>query len=143
MTADRPLRAHRLFLAGDLARELGRVCDGVRLLRAAQQTGLLPAEHAMASFHLESADSNWSGSTTIHDFARIAHQLVDSGEGERALQALSVVAVRAYWERLDDETRQIPIVTYTTEYEGQEPEQEDTEPSETEMFAPQPVIRMN
>ena len=45
--------------------------------------------------------------------------------------------------KLDDETRQIPIVTYTTEYEGQEPEQEETEPAETEMFAPQPVIRMN
>ena len=45
--------------------------------------------------------------------------------------------------KLDDETRHIPIVTYTTEYEGQEPEQEETEPAETEMFAPQPVIRMN
>jgi DNA-binding CsgD family transcriptional regulator len=98
-------RAQRLYLAGDLARELGRSTDGVRLLRTAQQIGLPAAEHAMASFHLEIAESTWSGSATIRDFARIARELADSGEGERALQALGTIAVRAYWERLDDETR--------------------------------------
>jgi DNA-binding CsgD family transcriptional regulator len=98
-------RAQRLYLAGDLARELGRSSDGVRLLRAAQQIGLPAAEHAMASFHLEIAESTWSGSATIRDFGRIARHLADSGEGERALEALATVAVRAYWERLDEETR--------------------------------------
>jgi DNA-binding CsgD family transcriptional regulator len=98
-------RAERLYLAGDLARELGRPRDSVRLLRAAQQTGLPPAEHAMASFHLEIAESTWSGSATIRDFARIARELADSGEGERALRALGTISVRAYWERLDEETR--------------------------------------
>jgi DNA-binding CsgD family transcriptional regulator len=105
LTAEPQRRAHRLFLAGDLAREVGRPSDSVRLLRAAQQIGLPAAEHAMASFHLEIAESTWSGSATIRDFARIARELVDSGEGERALQALATVAVRAYWERLDDGTR--------------------------------------
>ena len=77
----------------------------MRLLRSAQQIGLPPAEHAMASFHLEIAESTWSGSATIRDFARIARELADSGEGERALRALGTISVRAYWERLDEETR--------------------------------------
>src|SRR4029079_16419156 len=98
-------RAVRLYLAGDLARELGRSSDGVRLLRAAQQIGLPAAENATASFHLEIAESTWSGSATIRYFARIARELADSGEGERALAALGTIAVRAYWERLDEETR--------------------------------------
>jgi DNA-binding CsgD family transcriptional regulator len=77
----------------------------VRLVRAAQQTGLPAAEHAIASFYLELAESTWSGSATIRDFARIARELVAGGEGRRALEALSTVSVRAFWERLDDETR--------------------------------------
>jgi len=105
LTAEPRRRAQRLYLAGDLAREIGRGSDSVRLLRAAQQIGLPPAENAMASFHLEIAESTWSGSATIRDFARIARELVDSGEGKRALDALATIAVRAYWERLDDETR--------------------------------------
>jgi DNA-binding CsgD family transcriptional regulator len=105
LTAEPQRSAARLYLAGDLARELGRSSDGVRLLRAAQQIGLPPAEQAMAAFHLEIAESTWSGSATIRDFARIARELADSGEGERALHALGTISVRAYWERLDDETR--------------------------------------
>jgi DNA-binding CsgD family transcriptional regulator len=105
LTAEPDRRAKRLYLAGDMAREIGRASDSVRLLRAAQQIGLPAAEHAMASFHLEIAESTWSGSATIRDFKRIARELVDSGEGDRALEALSVISVRAYWERLDEETR--------------------------------------
>ena len=45
--------------------------------------------------------------------------------------------------KLDDATREIPVLTYTTEYEGQESEAEIPEPSETEMFAPQPTMWMN
>jgi DNA-binding CsgD family transcriptional regulator len=105
LTAEPERRAERLYLAGDLADRLGRPSDSVRLLRAAQQTGLPPAEHAMASFHLEIAESTWSGSATIRDFARIARELADGGEGERGLRALDTISVRAYWERLDDETR--------------------------------------
>jgi DNA-binding CsgD family transcriptional regulator len=105
LTVEPTRSAARLYLAGDLAREVGRAGDSVRLLRAAQQIGLPPAEQAMASFHLEIAESTWSGSATIGDFARIARELADSGEGERALQALGTISVRAYWERLDDETR--------------------------------------
>jgi hypothetical protein len=105
LTGEAHRRAQRLFLAGDLALELGRPSDGVRLLRTAQQIGLPASEHAIASFYLELAEGTWSGSATIRDFARIARELVDSGDGRRALQALATISVRAYWERLDDQTR--------------------------------------
>jgi PleD family two-component response regulator len=36
--------------------------------------------------------------------------------------------------KLDDETRGIPVLTYTTEYDGQESDEEMPEPSEAEMF---------
>jgi len=46
--------------------------------------------------------------------------------------------------KLDEETRAIPVLTYTTEYEGQvAAEEEAAEPSETEMFAAKPAMRMN
>ena len=106
LSAEPQRRAVRLYLAGDLAREVGRSSDGVRLLRQAQQIGLPAPENAMASFHLEIAESTWSGSAIIRDFAQIARELADSGEGDRALQALGTISVRAYWERLDEETRQ-------------------------------------
>jgi DNA-binding CsgD family transcriptional regulator len=105
LTADPRKRALRLFRAGDLAFEIGRPKEGVRLQREAQQLGLPAAENAIASFYLELAESTWSGSVTIRDFARIARDLVTGGEDRRALQALATVSVRAYWERLDEGTR--------------------------------------
>jgi PleD family two-component response regulator len=54
-----------------------------------------------------------------------------------AFQVLSML-------KLDDETRDIPVLTYTTEYEGQDIEEEDdAEPSDVELFAPKPAMRMN
>lgn len=44
--------------------------------------------------------------------------------------------------KIDAETRDIPILTYTTEFDG-EAEDETPEPSEAEIFAPAPVVRMN
>ena len=45
--------------------------------------------------------------------------------------------------KLDDETRDIPVLTYTTEYDGEESEVEVPEPAESAMFAPQPAMWMN
>lgn len=47
--------------------------------------------------------------------------------------------------KLDEETRRIPVLTYTTEYEGQDSDDEAAEEvSETEMFAaPKPAWTMN
>lgn len=54
-----------------------------------------------------------------------------------AFQVLSML-------KLDEETRRIPVLTYTTEYEGQETEEEVTEDTtEPEIFAPKPMMRMN
>ncbi len=105
LTADSPARARRLFLAGELALKLGRLTEGMPLLRAAQQFGLPAPEHAIASFYLEAMENRWSGPATIRDFGRIARELADSGKGQRALDGLAFVAVRAFFERLDDATR--------------------------------------
>lgn len=45
--------------------------------------------------------------------------------------------------KLDDATRDIPVLTYTTEYEGQESNDETPEPSESALFTPTPAVRMN
>lgn len=57
-------------------------------------------------------------------------------EDADAFQVLSML-------KLDEETRRIPVLTYTTEYEGQETEDEVTEAAEPEMFAAKPVMWMN
>lgn len=45
---------------------------------------------------------------------------------------------------LDQETRDIPILTYTTEYAGQDADEELAEPSEGAMFSAGPaIVRMN
>ena len=46
--------------------------------------------------------------------------------------------------KLDEDTRGIPVLTYTTEYEGQDTEEKaGAEPSDTAMFAAKPAMRMN
>jgi CheY-like chemotaxis protein len=45
--------------------------------------------------------------------------------------------------KLDEETRGIPVLTYTNEHEGQDAGEEIPEPSDGEMFTLKPAIRMN
>jgi CheY-like chemotaxis protein len=45
--------------------------------------------------------------------------------------------------KLDPATRGIPVLTYTTEYDGQEEEEEVAEPSDTEIFTHNPARPMN
>jgi PleD family two-component response regulator len=45
--------------------------------------------------------------------------------------------------KLDAETREIPVLTYTTEYDGQESDEEVPELTETEMFTAKPAMWMN
>src|SRR3954454_21336559 len=107
LSADPPLRALRLARAGDLAYQLGRSEEAVRLLRAALQLERLPVhEAARASFDLETLTRAWSGASTIRRFARIAEDLADRGDDRGALEALDAVSVRSYWDQLDDGTRQ-------------------------------------
>jgi PleD family two-component response regulator len=58
---------------------------------------------------------------------------IDDADGFQVLSML----------KLDRETRDIPVLTYTTENEGQESDEEVAEPSDTEMFAPKPAAWMN
>ena len=50
---------------------------------------------------------------------------IDDADGFQVLSML----------KLDDDTRAIPVLTYTTEYDGSETPEETAEPSESEMFA--------
>ena len=45
--------------------------------------------------------------------------------------------------KLDAETREIPVLTYTTEYDGQESEDEVPELAGNEMFTAKPAVWMN
>lgn len=45
--------------------------------------------------------------------------------------------------KIDEETRDIPILTYATEFDGGELEDDAQAPSAAEMFAPAPMLRMN
>ena len=45
--------------------------------------------------------------------------------------------------KLDDETRDIPLLTYTADVEGPETEEEEEEASEAEIFASAQMLRMN
>lgn len=45
--------------------------------------------------------------------------------------------------KLDEETRDIPILTYTTEYDATESEVEPAETNDAEMFAAKPAAWMN
>ena len=45
--------------------------------------------------------------------------------------------------KLDVDTKHIPVLTYTTEYDGQEQDEEVAEPSDVEILAPKPAMQMN
>lgn len=45
--------------------------------------------------------------------------------------------------KLDEETRDIPVLTYTTEYDANDDDEEPAEAPETEMFAAKPAVWMN
>ncbi len=105
LSTDPASRAGRLFRAGDIAFDLGRSDHGAELFREAQRLGLPPDQRALASFQVEVIESTWSGAPTILGFAAIAQELAASGHDVQALQALAMVALRAYWDNLDPETR--------------------------------------
>ena len=78
-----------------------------------------------------------------HAYSQIKHErpnlviLCIRIEDRDGFQVLSML-------QIDEETRRIPVLTYTTEYEGQDTEDEVPKVSETEMFAaPKMVPPMN
>src|SRR5947207_11012035 len=55
---------------------------------------------------------------------------IDDADGFQVLSML----------KLDDETRAIPVLTYTTEYDGEDADEEIPEPSDVEIFAPKTAV---
>src|ERR671937_262202 len=58
---------------------------------------------------------------------------IDDADGFQVLSML----------KLDRETRDIPVLTYTTENDGRESQDEAAEPAEAEMFVTKPAAWMN
>jgi len=58
---------------------------------------------------------------------------IDDADGFQVLSML----------KLDEDTRGIPVLTYTTEYEGKDTEDEIPEPADAEIFGTKPAVWMN
>jgi DNA-binding NarL/FixJ family response regulator len=106
LTPDPHIRALRLWQAANLSWKLGRRQESSRLLDDAQRLGLPPFEEAIAAHLLESlAGTMSSGGAIVGAFTDLAELLLAEGEQEKALEALAMVTVRAYWGNLDEETK--------------------------------------
>lgn len=82
---------------------------------------------------VESSDRAYSYVKLVHPDLVILCVRIEDLE---AFQVLSML-------KLDDETRRIPVVTYTTEFEGQDVDDRLVESDDTALFAPRPALRMN
>src|SRR5881396_506619 len=85
---------------------------------------VLAAGHYDVVF-VESSEHAYSQIKRVQPNLVILCVRIDDAEGFQVLSML----------KLDDETRGIPVLTYTTEYEGRETEEELLERSETELFS--------
>jgi PleD family two-component response regulator len=83
---------------------------------------------------VESSEHAYSQIKRVQPQLVILYMQIDDPHGFQVLSML----------KLDEETQRIPVLTYTTEYEGQEPEEEAPETAENEMFfAPKAAAWMN
>src|SRR5256885_15796907 len=85
---------------------------------------VLDAGHYDVVF-VESSEHAYSQIKRVQPNLVILCVRIDDADGFQVLSML----------KLDDDTRSIPVLTYTTEYDGQESVEETAEPSESEMFA--------
>ena len=85
---------------------------------------VLDAGHYDVVF-VESSEHAYSQIKRVQPNLVILCVRIDDADGFQVLSML----------KLDDETRRIPVVTYTTEYEGQEIEEDVPDASELEMFS--------
>ena len=82
---------------------------------------------------VESADHAYSQIKRVQPNLVILCLRIEDTSGFRVLSML----------KLDQDTRNIPVLTYTTEYEGQETEFEAVEHSDDELPVAMPTLRMN
>jgi PleD family two-component response regulator len=85
---------------------------------------MLDAGHYDVVF-VESSEHAYSQIKRVQPNLVILCVRIDDSDG---FQVLSMV-------KLDADTRHIPVLTYTTEYDGQETTEETAEPTESDMFA--------
>ena len=112
LTEHRTRKGRRLLYAAELAYELGRSADVVRLLDAAEHAGLEPADLTRLALIREVLkEGAWSGAARIKAFVEIADQMNLEGNTERALNTLLAVALRCYWSNPDKETRDVIVKT--------------------------------
>jgi CheY-like chemotaxis protein len=93
---------------------------------------MLAAGHYDVVF-VESSEHAYSQIKRVQPNLVVLCVRIDDADGFQVLSML----------KLDHETSGIPVLTYTTEYEGQETEDESPEISDTELFASKPAIWMN
>jgi PleD family two-component response regulator len=83
---------------------------------------------------VESSDHAYSHIKSVQPDLVILCMQIEDTDGFQILSML----------KLDDETRRIPVLTYTTEYEGQEADDADVDAPDLELFAaPKPALPMN
>ena len=121
--------------------------DGVRTSPATQKVVIVNGgtdmmtllETALEAGHydvvfVESSEHAYSQIKRVQPDLVILCMRIEDADGFQVLSML----------KLDDETRGIPVLTYTTEYEGGETDEEVPETSEMEMFAaPNVALPMN
>jgi PleD family two-component response regulator len=93
---------------------------------------VLDAGHYDVVF-VESSEHAYSQIKKVQPHLVILCVRMEDGDG---LQVLSML-------KLDDETRAIPVLTYTVENDTEESMDDVPEPSESEMFSPKPAVWMN
>jgi CheY-like chemotaxis protein len=82
---------------------------------------------------VESSDHAYSQIKRVQPHLVILYMRIDDIYG---FQVLSVL-------KLDEATQRIPILTYTTEYDGQDPDDSALETAETEVFTPKAAVWVN
>ena len=120
----------RRFLDAPLAQKVVIVNGSAEILELLET--VLDAGHYDVVF-VESSAHAYSQIKRVQPNLVILCVRIDDADGFQVLSML----------KLDDQTRGIPVLTYTTEYEGQETEDESPEISDTELFASKPAIWMN
>jgi PleD family two-component response regulator len=93
---------------------------------------VLDAGHYDVVF-VESSEHAYSQIKRVQPNLVILCVRIDDADGFQVLSML----------KLDDETREIPVLTYTSEHSGDEDEDEFPEPTDVEMFTPKTALLMN
>jgi PleD family two-component response regulator len=93
---------------------------------------VLDAGHYDVVF-VESSDHAYSQIKRVQPNLVILCVRIDEMDGLHVLSML----------KLDAETKDIPVLTYTTEHDGREDDEEVAEPSDVEILAPKPAMQMN